>query len=329
MSKQLRWGILGVAKINDRLIPGFKKARNSNLVAIASRSRGKAESAAAMNGIRRAYASYEQLLADPEIDAVYIPLPNHLHCEWTRRAADHGKHVLCEKPLTPSAAEAGSLASYCRDKGVRLMDGFMWPHHPRTRQLRQMLDEKVIGDVRLVKGAFTFLLDLDPANIRLQAAAAGGSLLDVGCYPVYGIRWVFGSEPVSVFATAKMHHGIDLAMSGLLQFDDGRVGEFDCGFSAPLRGWLEIVGTTGVIRVPEMWLPGPRAEFVLQKSNSATEEISVPGHDQIQHMIEDFGDAVLAGHQPLPGTDEAVRTLRVLDALAESAKTGRVVAVAR
>src|SRR5207247_5448794 len=144
-----------------------------------------------------AYGSYEELRADPDVDAVYIPLPNSLHAEWTRKAAEHGKHVLCEKPLCPTAAEAADLVAYCRAAGVRLMDGFMWPHHPRTRRIRQMLDDGVIGPVQRVTAAFTFKMDpLSTDNIRLQPAMGGGSLLDVGCYPVFGIRWAFGAEPV-------------------------------------------------------------------------------------------------------------------------------------
>src|SRR5260370_26661723 len=169
---KLRWGILGVAKINERLIPGFRKAANADLRGIASRSLSKARAAATDTGIPEAYGSYEAMLADPMIDAVYIPLPNHLHAEWTRKAADAGKPVLCEKPLTPTAAEAQALVDYCRAKGVRLMEGFMWPHHPRTQQLRKFLNDGGIGKVLQVNSAFTFPLDLNPGNIRLKPETA-------------------------------------------------------------------------------------------------------------------------------------------------------------
>lgn len=327
MPDKLRWGILGVAKINDRLLPAFRRVRNGELRAIASRSQERAEMAARAAGIPRGFGSYEQLLDDPEIDAVYIPLPNHLHAEWTRQAADRGKHVLCEKPLTPTANEAREVVAYCHSKNVRLMDGFMWPHHPRTQQLRRLIDDGSIGDVRLIKGAFTFLLEPDPANIRLRPDTAGGSLLDVGCYTVYGIRWAFGAEPASVVATASMHNGVDLSMNGLLKFAAGRVGEFDCGFTLPLRGWLEIAGTRGVIRVPEMWLPGARAEFYVQRGEGPFEEFTVPGHDQIQCMLEDFAEAVFAGREASPNPDEAAKTLAVLNALTRSAAEGREVVV--
>ncbi len=324
----IRWGILGVAKINERLLPAFAKAANADVRAIASRSLEKAKAAAAAARIPVAHGSYEGLLDDPTIDAVYLPLPNTLHAEWTRKAAERGKHVLCEKPLTPSAAEAIELAAFCRSKGVQLMDGFMWPHHPRTARLRQFLDAGNIGHVQRVAAAFTFpLLPLSPDNIRLQPGLAGGSLLDVGCYPVYGIRWAFGAEPVRVYATAKYLHGVDVEMNGLLWFADGRVASFDCGFTMPLRGWLEVTGSEGVMRVPEMWLPPLRATFEIHRNGKPVESVTMGEADQIVSMIEVFGKAVLQKQPVQPPAEEAVRTLRVLDALARSAREQRVIAV--
>lgn len=325
---KLRWGILGVAKINDRLLPSFKKAANGELLAIASRSLDKAQAAAKAAGIPTAHGSYEALLDDPNIDAVYNPLPNTLHDEWTRKAAERGKHVLCEKPLTPTAREARSLVEFCRAKKVCLMDGFMWPHHPRTAKLRQLLDSGAIGQVQRATGAFTFPMQpLDPNNIRLKPEVAGGSLLDVGCYPIYGIRWAFGAEPVRVFATARYQFGVDIEMNGLLWFADGRMAAFDCGFTLPLRGQLEITGTEGVIWTPEMWVPGQRAVSLVRRHHRADEEIVFDGDDQIQHMIEDFGRAVLQGEPARPDPEEAVKTLLVLDALAQSAREGKIVEV--
>ncbi len=321
---KIRWGILGVAKITDRLRPAFASAANAELRAVASRSPDRAKQAAAAAGIPVAHGSYEALLDDPTIDAVYNPLPNTLHAEWTRKAADRGKHVLCEKPLTPTAREAEELVAYCRSKGVKLMDGFMWPHHPRTAKLRAFLDGGGVGEVRRVGGAFTFLMDpLDPKNIRLQPDLAGGGLLDVGCYPVYGIRWAFGAEPVKAFAVARYLHGVDVELSGLLTLADGRTATFDCGFTTPLRGWLEITGIEGVVRVPEMWLPPPRASFFVEREGRPTEEIAVEGEDQMRHMLENFGRCVWNNEPVSPEPAEAVRTLRVLDALARSARDGR------
>jgi len=325
-SGKLRWGILGVAHINNRLLPSFRKAANADLRAIASRSPERARAAATAAGIPVAHGSYDALLADPDIDAVYIPLPNTLHAEWTRRAAEHGKHVLCEKPLCPTAAEAQQVVDFCHARGVKLMDGFMWPHHPRTTQIRKFLDGGGVGEVRRVAGSFTFPLPLDPRNIRLQAELAGGSLLDVGCYPVFGIRWAFGAEPVRAFATARTLHGVDVEMNGILWTEDGRTATFDCGFTLPLRQWLEITGSEGVVRIPEMWVPR-QPSFFVEREGRGVEEVRVAEDDQIQHMLEDFGRAVLDGRPVSPPPEEAVRTLRVLDALARSAREGREVAV--
>jgi predicted dehydrogenase len=327
-TKKLRWGILGVAKINDRLLPSFARARNLELAGIASRSLERAQAAARATRIPKAYGSYEALLDDPAIDVVYNPLPNHLHAEWTRQAADRGKHVLCEKPLTPTAAEAAELVAYCRDKKVKLMDGFMWPHHPRTAAIRDRLRGGAIGKVRRVAGTFTFQLPPDPANIRLQPGAAGGCLLDVGCYPVYGIRWAFGQEPVRAWATARYEFGVDVEMNGILWFPDGGVATFDCGFVHPMRQWLEVVGETGTLGVAEMWVPRERPDFEISH-DGRTERISGAGADQIQCMLENFSRYVLDGTPAQPDPEEAVKTLRVLDALARSAREGQAVEVSR
>jgi predicted dehydrogenase len=328
--KKLRWGILGVAKINERLLPAFAKAKNARLRAIASRSLDKAKIAAQATGIPTAYGSYEELLDDPDIDAIYNPLPNSLHAEWTLKAAERGKHVLCEKPLCPTAAEAQNLVEACRARGITLMDGFMWPHHPRTARLRQFLDEGGIGDVQRVSGTFTFpMRPLDPENIRLRPELAGGSLLDVGCYPVYGIRWAFGAEPVRVYATAQYEHGVDVAVNGLLWLADGRTAAFDCGFTLPQRSWLEITGTAGVVLVPEMWVPRKQATFEIRREGKrGVEEVLVADHDQVQLMLENFGRYALEDKEVSPPPEEAVKTLKVLDALRQSAREKREVMVA-
>jgi xylose dehydrogenase (NAD/NADP) len=327
MTKKLRWGILGVARINERLLPGFAKAANAQLVGIASRSLAKAQDAAKTAGIPKAYGSYEALLDDPEIDAVYNPLPNTLHDEWTRKAADRGKHILCEKPLTPTAREAEALVAYCHAKKVKLMDGFFWPHHPRTRQMKELLQSGQLGRVERVNAAFSFTLALDRANIRLSSETAGGSLLDVGCYCVYGIRWAFGEEPVRAWASATFQEGVDVAMSGTLTFADGRMASFDCSFLHPYREWLEVVCSKATLFVPDMWIPRQATYAVQHNESLSVEEHVVPGYDQIQCMVEDFGRYVLHDQPVVPPPEEAVKSARVLDALLRSAREGRVVEV--
>jgi predicted dehydrogenase len=327
-SRRLRWGILGIAHNNKRLLPAFARSTRAELCAIASRSLERAKAAAASAGIPTAYGSYGQLLDDPAIDAIYTPLPNSLHAEWTLRAAERGKHVLCEKPLARNAGAAQKVVDFCRTKRVCLMDGFAWPHHPRTARLRQVLDGHRLGEVRRVTGTFTFPLNPnDTSNIRLCPDLGGGSLLDVGCYPVYAIRWAFGMEPVRVYATATFQHGVDIEMSGILCFADGRTGAFHCGFTLPVRRWLEVASTEGVVSIPDMWQPSSRAGFTVQPKTGAVEEIVVEGQDQVLEMIEHFSSAVLASQPVSPPAEEAVRTLRVLDALAESARAGRVIAL--
>ena len=236
--------------------------------------------------------------------------------------------------MTVTAAEAARLVAYCRAKGVRLMDGFMWPHHPRTYKLRKFLDSGAIGPVQKVVAAFTFNLDgLPTSNIRMQPQAGGGGLLDVGCYTTYAIRWWMKAEPVTAFAQAVYAHGVDVAMSGVLTFADGRTAHFDCGFTHPLRTWVEIVGTEGVVRVPNMWIPDDRAAFQVVRQSGmfghAVEEVETLGEDQMVHMLDDFAAAVREGRECYPNPDEAAKTLRVLDALAESARQGREVEVGR
>jgi predicted dehydrogenase len=327
-SRKLRWGILGVAHIINRVLPSFGRSALADLRAIASRDLGKAVAATKEKGIPKAHGSYEALLADPEIDVVYIPLPNTLHEEWTRKAADAGKHILCEKPLTPDAEKARAVVDHCKARGVKLMDGFMWPHHPRTTRVRQYIDGGGIGEVLRVNGAFSFLLKpMDPANIRLQPGLAGGCLLDVGCYPAYAIRWAFGAEPVRAWATARYLHGVEVELSGTVSLADGRVAAFDCGFTQPYRGWLEIIGSEGVITLPQMWLPDPEATWFVSRDDKSRQTLSVPGHDQVACMFDNFSRAILNDEPVRPDPEEAVRTLRVLDALARSAREGHEVAV--
>lgn len=333
MAKTLRWGIIGVAGIVNRLLPAFRASATAELVGIASRTRAKAQDYADRHGIPNAYGRYEDLLADPNIDAVYVPLPNHLHLEWSKRAADAGKHVLCEKPLCPTAAEAAELVAYCRAKGVRLMDGFMWPHHPRTHRLRQLLSRGAIGPITTVTAAFTFTLTgLPTTNIRLQPQTAGGGLLDVGCYCTYAILWAFQQTPIRAFARATYYNGVDVALSGILTFADGRTALLDCGFTKPLRTWVEIVGTDAVIRIPNLWIPNDRAVYEIHRQTDlfdhAVEVVETPGENQMVHMLDDFALAVAENREPDPNPDESVQVLKVLDALGRSAKTGLEVAVA-
>jgi predicted dehydrogenase len=325
--KKIRWGILGVAKINERLKPAFAASKTVSLVGIASRDLHKAQKAAQEFSIPKAYGSYEELIDDPDIEAVYIPLPNHLHDVWTRKAADAGKHILCEKPLCPTAPQASDLVEYCHKKGVRLMDGFMWPHHPRTHQIRQQIDSGMIGRVINVVSSFTFLLPDEISNIRYQPEMGGGALLDVGCYCVYGIRWAFGIEPVKAFAKGTFRHDVDVSLSAILTFADGRTACFDCGFNQPMRQWHEIIGETGVIRIPQFWVPNHQAEWFIEREDQEPQRFVVSQEEQMVHMLDDFARAIWEQTDATPNPQQAVLTLKVLDAVIESARTGKEVAI--
>ncbi|MEZ6143340.1 MAG: Gfo/Idh/MocA family oxidoreductase [Zavarzinella sp.] len=331
--KPVKLGILGVARINHRLKPAFDQCEQIQLQAIASRSMERAKAASKELGIAKPYGSYEDLLADPEIEAVYIPLPNALHGDWVKRAADHGKHILCEKPLCPTAAEALEVVEYCRTKNVKLMDGFMWPHHPRTKKMRAMIDQGSIGQVLRTVTSFTFMMEeLKTSEIRLQPEMAGGGLGDVGCYCIYGIRWAMQAEPVSVWARANWFNDVDVDMCGVLTFADGRTAQFDCGFARPLRMNMEIVGSTGVISLPDMWIPtDDAADFNIIRNPGGFEFTSEnhpnPGADQMVNMLTEFATAIRENREPTPSPMEAVKSLRVMDALLHSAREKREIEI--
>jgi len=321
----LRWGILGVGRLSRQMVPIFRQASNATLVAIASRTYERAADVAREANIPLAFGSYDDLISEPSIDAVYVALPNSLHAEWTIRAAACKKHVLCEKPLAPTARDAESMVDACRREEVVLMESHMWRHHARTAHIRKMLDRKVLGDVSRVFASFTISpSSLAPNDIRLQPELGGGSLLDLGCYAVHGILWTFDADPTHVSATGRMQGGVDREGSGWLRFSGGGVGFFDCGFVSPYRTSLEIVGTAGTIKVREMWFPSQiPATFELYRPKRAVEEHALAARDQRVEMLETFARAIDRGDRPESARD-AVRCLKVLDALAQSLRNGVV-----
>jgi len=320
----INWGVLGVANIAVRaVIPALQRARNARLVAIASRTAARAQEAAQRLKIPRSHASYEALLADPEIQAVYIPLPNTLHCEWTVRCAAAGKHVLCEKPLAVSAAECDAMIAACRRHGVVLMEAFMYRFHPRTERVLEIVRAGGIGDVRLVRAAFTFATRERRGNIRFDPALGGGALNDVGCYATNLCRAVLGeASEVVAFGTIGST-GVDETAAGLLRCADGRVGMIDCGITLPRRETYEIVGTTGRVVVPNpgAFLP-TMAETTFDIVRGADRDVvTIPGTDQYQRMVEHFGD-VLSGERLALPPDDAVANVRTIAALRASLEHG-------
>ena len=242
------WGILSTANIATKVSRAIHLADNATLVAIASRTAERAKSWAVAHRVNRAYGDYIALLQDPEIDAVYIPLPPSMHAEWTIKAAEHGKHVLCEKPLAADAEEAAAMVAACQKNNVQLMDGVMWVHHERTAAMEKIIKNGALGRLRRVTAAFTFNWDTIPEdNIRAKPELGGGGLGDLGYYCIRAILWAFGALPVRVFADARHANGVDFNLSALLWFEDERIASFDCGFDTVFRKWFEIAGTRGSI----------------------------------------------------------------------------------
>ncbi len=327
--KQLQWGVLGVARIALKaVIPAIQQAANGRLLAIASRTPGNATEAAQRLGIPRAYGSYEALLADPDVEAVYIPLPNAMHREWTLRCAEAGKHVLCEKPLALTAADAGEMIAACRRHGVVLMEAFMYRYHPRTLRVAELAAQGPLGDVRLVRASFTFRVS-SPENIRLKPELGGGSLYDVGCYGVNVSRMLLG-EPTTAFAFGQIGaSGVDVVLGAVLRFEGDRLAMIDCGLALSRREEVEVVGDGGRLVVPSAFLPGEaNAEIHMVQGQNHT-VLTIPGVDQYQVMVEQFAEVVRAGAPMLLPPEDAVANLRVIEALLRSLRSGRAEEVGR
>ena len=319
----LRWGLLGTARINRMLIPPLLASVGNRLLAVGSRDAARANAYAKEWGIERAYGSYEELLADPDVDVVYVPLPNHLHAEWTIRAARAGKHVLCEKPLALSVAEVDAMEAAARQTGVVLAEAFMYRHHPQTLKVQDLVKAGAIGGLRFVRGTFSFKLDRSE-DVRLRPEWGGGCLWDVGCYPLSFARFVLGTEPVEVFGSSVVGPtGIDETFAGQLVFPGGTLVQIDAGFRVPFRTGMELAGTEGTIVVPQPWKP-EGLPIVLTRGGVA-EEIAVGGDDRYLLEIEELADCVRTGRPPRVSLAESRGNVATIVALLESARLGRAV----
>jgi len=330
-SSKIRWGIIGCANIAIKsVIPAIQQSQTGEVVAIASRGLDKAKATAEQCGIPKAYGSYEELVADDSIDAVYIPLPNHLHLEWTIRAAEAGKHVLCEKPLALTAQEAERMVQACDQAGVLLAEAFMYRHHPRYERIKQVIESGEIGEIRGIRGAFTFSNEEDKTNVRCRAEWGGGGIYDVGCYPINAARLLLGLEPEAVTSHAFFspeHDNVDMMASGLLEFPGGVALTFDCGMWAYPRNTLEIVGTKGRIEVPNAFVqtPGKDGFNVVVGEEVRYESMGWLDHYTLQ--VDDFGKSIW-GEQPLRFVpSDAVKNMRVLEACLQSAKERKRIAI--
>lgn len=319
MAEPLRLGLLSTARINRRILGPARESELVEVVAVASRDRARAESYAREHGIGRSHGSYEELLADAAVDAVYVALPNALHVEWSRRAVEAGKHVLCEKPLGDRPEDVEALFDLAESKRLVLAEGFMYRHNPQTQRLDELVREGAIGRLQLVRTSFTFLLEREP-DVRLDPVLGGGSVLDLGAYCVSGARLLAGEPETVVGHQVLGPTGVDELFAGSLVFSDGVLGIFDCGLRAPFRASLEAVGSDGSLLVDDPWLCSrPGVEL---RRDGGTERVPVPTADSYLLELEDFARAVAGEAQPLLGREDAVGQARALAALRRSAAEG-------
>jgi len=321
---QIRWGVLSVSshyrlRVNDQV----KESKLASVVAIASRDGTKAAAEAEKLGIPRSFASYEALLADPDIDAVYIPLPNHIHAEWVKKAADAGKHILCEKPFAMSAKEAADAISYARSKGVRVMEAFMYRFHPQWVKVRQIVRSGELGKIAFIHTQFSFN-NKDPKNIRNNMETGGGAMMDIGCYAVSGSRFIMGAEPKRVISLVErdQQFGTDSLTSGLLDFGSAQA-QFSVSTQAYPTQRIDVIGTSGKlsIHIPFNMYPDVPAEVtVVTGIGSRTISSGPAGHYRL--MFDAYSECLLAGKpEPTPAED-AIANMKVLDALFRSEVSG-------
>jgi D-xylose 1-dehydrogenase (NADP+, D-xylono-1,5-lactone-forming) len=320
----VKWGFLSTANINDKLLPGAEASPDVELVAVASRDLGRAEAYARERGIEHAYGSYEDLLADPKIEAVYISLPNSMHVEWSIQALEAGKHVLCEKPLSRHPEDVERAFDAAEKAGRILMEAFMYRHNPQTKRLKELVEGGAIGRLRLVRAAFSFPLD-DAANVRLNDELEGGGLMDVGCYCISGSRLLAG-EPESVYGEqVAAPSGVDELFTGTLRFAADVLAEIDCGLVLPERDELEAIGEEGSIFLDDPW--HCRKPVIEVRREEATERIELEPEDSYRLQLENMSAAIRGGAEPLLGREDALGQARAIEALYRSADEGRAISI--
>jgi D-xylose 1-dehydrogenase (NADP+, D-xylono-1,5-lactone-forming) len=317
MNTKIKWGILGYAGIaRKNVLPEMKNASNAVFYAIASRDPAKLEECRKAYNPSRLYNSYDGLLNDPDVEAVYIPLPNHMHMEWSVKAMRKGKHVLCEKPIALNTAECRAMLDESRKNGVKLMEAFMYRYSDRTRKLKALLESQVIGEIKAIRSCFRFLLDR-PADYRLKPEMGGGSLYDVGCYPVNFISMVLGKEPVSMDAACVKHNGVDTGFAAVLKYPGDVLCTIESGFNSSFRAVSEVIGTKGLIEVPDTFM-GSKG-FITVTSGGGVRKIPVKRSARYRLEIEDFSGAIIQNREPLLNMDESLRNIGTIEQLMKKA----------
>jgi D-xylose 1-dehydrogenase (NADP+, D-xylono-1,5-lactone-forming) len=323
----LRWGILGTSRINQSVAPAIASSPRHLLQAVASRSIERARAEAQRFAIPRAYGQYSELLADHEIDVVYVALPNVLHAEWTIAALRAGKHVLCEKPLAPSLAEVDRIIEAARSNAVVVAEAFMYRHHPQTARIHALLQAGAIGPLRLIRASQRFRVDGE-GDVRFFRELEGGALMDVGCYCVDFARYIAG-EPTRVYGEQRLNDdGVDLLFSGTMRFANDVLAQFDAGIDVPQRDHLELVGADGTMEVHDPWMSGEAEKpAILIHRDGETGRVATEGPDAYRLQLEDFAAAIEGERAPLLGRDDAIAQAAAIEALYASADAGRPVAL--
>jgi D-xylose 1-dehydrogenase (NADP+, D-xylono-1,5-lactone-forming) len=330
----LRFGILGTARIARSFVEGVRPSQHATVTSVASRDAAKARAFAQEAGLARHFASYEALLADRDIDAVYIPLPNGLHAEWSIRALQAGKHVLCEKPLSATAAQARAMFDTARRHGLHLVEGYPYRAQPQTLKMRELLDGGFIGEVRLIQGSFGFSLGAGE-NIRLSPQLAGGALMDIGTYPVSLARMIAKARPIRVHAVAEWTaSGVDRALAATLEYASGLLAQITCSFNTCVHRQALIAGTHGVIKTTYLNHTSVPSEAVLQlrvgtDRNAIDTVVQTSTTDGFLAEADAFARLVSDGPAQWPGTtpEESIDGMLTLEAILKSARSGRTVEI--
>jgi D-xylose 1-dehydrogenase (NADP+, D-xylono-1,5-lactone-forming) len=318
MSNRLRWGILGTAKINEALITPLRMSPRNELVAVASRSLDKAQNYARNWKITRAYGSYEELLADTEVDVIYNSLPNHLHAEWTIRAAQAKKHVLCEKPIALSTAEVDSIKNAATENKVVIQEAFMYRHHPQTLKVQELVSSGAIGRLIQFVGTFTFSLKR-PEDIRSKPETGGGSIWDLGCYPISYARMLSNSQPNEVFGwRINMASGVDETFAGQIHFANGLLAQISCSFVLPSYSSATIRGSEGSIFLSNPFKPDKPSSIILQQGEKE-KTLNFTSKNLYLGEVEDMVDAILNNKPIRVSLDDSRENVATIAALLESA----------
>lgn len=324
MSATVSWGFISTANINDKLLAGAAESDRVDVIAVASRDAARAEAYARGRGIERAYGSYEDLLDDPDVEVVYISLPNSLHVEWSIRALEAGKHVLCEKPLSRRAADVERAFDVAEQSGRLLMEAFMYRHNPQTAKLVELVGAGAIGRFRLVRASFSFPL-ADAENVRLKPSLDGGGLMDVGCYCVSGLR-LLGGEPEQVYGEQVLgESGVDELFTGTMRLPGNVLAQFDSGLVLPERDELEAIGEDGSLFLDDPW--HCKRPVIELRTAGGVEEIAVEQADSYRLQLENMSDAIRGEAEALLGREDAVGQARAIEALYRSAAEGRLVSL--